>query len=554
MVVILRKITKILGKPGTGKTTFLASKIIEKIDSGLSFDDILFTTYSRSASRAMYEKLSSEKGVKKKELLNFGTIYRLANRTLDLKKENYVKMEHYLRFSNDNGIDFDPSGMHVKKIEDLDEFGTTGDHVVYVEGNILFTWWQILKCIYSYNDNVKKAIRQYIFLNEKQQSAIIHSIDHVIDFYEKWEDYKRELEIYEYQDLLQELIVARKPYFTPFKFAFIDETHDFGHLQMSVLNMWCNDDSVERVYICHDPLQCIYKFTGSDPSIVGSLVADEDILLKKSYRVPEIPWGLSTRMAKSINDHSMEGISPADKQGDVIYVDSLRNRIIKDSLYTDEKTFFLLRRNRDISELLKILEIKRIPVGGIGRTKTIWQGKRFRDVYNLVVRLEKDLPLNKEEVRSLIKVVPVKGNLKRGVKTDFDKRKYKIWGKENKDYKLIEDSTSLFYGLFEGNIGSPYDIKDIISHPTVNLNVKMKEYIEKITDNDILAEKANRWVGTFHASKGLEANNVVLFDFYLREGWDVVDETRLAYVGVTRTRDKIFLKGINEEGFIEQFI
>jgi superfamily I DNA/RNA helicase len=61
-------------------------------------------------------------------------------------------------------------------------------------------------------------------------------------------------------------------------------------------------------------------------------------------------------------------------------------------------------------------------------------------------------------------------------------------------------------------------------------------------------------VGTFHASKGLEANNVVLFDFYLREGWDVVDETRLAYVGVTRTRDKIFLKGINEEGFVEQFI
>ena len=83
----------------------------------------------------------------------------------------------------------------------------------------------------------------------------------------------------------------------------------------------------------------------------------------------------------------------------------------------------------------------------------------------------------------------------------------------------------------------------------------MKEYIEKITDKDILADKVNRWIGTFHASKGLEADNVVLFDYYLRDEWNVVDETRLAYVGVTRTRDKIFLKGIfNEEGFIEQFI
>lgn len=553
-MIILRKITKILGKPGTGKTTFLANKIIEKIDNGLSFDDILFTTYSRSASRAMYEKLYSEKGVKKKELTNFGTIYSLANKTLDLKKENYVKRENYLSFSNEYGIDFDPSGMHVKKIEDIEEFGTTGDNMVYVEGNILFAWWQILKCIYSYDENVKKAIRQYVFLNEKQQSSIAHSIDHVIDFYEKWEDYKKENEIYEYQDLLQGLLITEISYFTPFKFAFIDEAHDFGHLQMSVLNMWCNADSVERMYVCHDPLQTIYRFTGSNPSIVGSLVADEDIVLKKSYRVPEIPWKLATQMAISINDHSMEGISSSDKRGDVIYVDSLRNMLMKDFLYTDEKTFFLLRRNRDITELLNILEGNRIPVGGIGRTKTIWQGKRFRDVYNLVVRLERNLPLNKDEVRSLILITPVKGNLKRGVKTDFKKKKYKIWGNENKESKLIEDNTSLFYGLFEGNIGSPYDIKDIISHPNVNLNVRMKKYIEKITDKDILAEKVNRWAGTFHASKGLEADNVVLFDFYLRDEWDVVDETRLAYVGVTRTRDKIFLKGISEEGFIEQFI
>lgn len=550
----MRKITKILGKPGTGKTTFLANKIIEKIDNGLSYDDILFTTYSRSASRAMYEKLYIEKGVKRKELANFGTIYSLANKTLDLKKENYVKREDYLSFSNEYGIDFDPSGMHVKKIEDIEEFGTTGDNMVYVEGNILFAWWQILKCIYSYDENVKKAIRQYVFLNEKQQSAIAHSIDHVIDFYEKWEDYKKENDIYEYQDLLQALITRKISYFTPFKFAFIDEAHDFGHLQMSVLDMWCNADSVERMYVCYDPLQTIYKFTGSDPSIVGSLVADEDIVLKKSYRVPEIPWKVATRMAVSINDHSMEGIFSSDKVGDVIYVDSLRDMLMKDFLYTDEKTFFLLRRNRDITELLDILEGNRIPVGGIGRTRTIWQGKRFRDVYNLVVRLERNLPLNKDEVRSLILITPVKGNLKRGVKNDFQKKKYKIWGNENKESKLIEDNTSLFYGLFEGNIGSPYDIKDIISHPTVNLNVRMKKYIEKITDKDILAEKVNRWAGTFHASKGLEADNVVLFDFYLRDEWDVVDETRLAYVGITRTRDKIFLKGINEEGFIEQFI
>ncbi len=553
---MLMKVTKILGKPGTGKTTFLADKILEKTEAKYSFDDILFTTYSRSASRAMYEKLYKEKGLKRKDLVNFGTIYVLANRTLGLGDENYIKLNDYTIFSVEQGIDFDPSGMTTKKIEDIEEFGTAGDNMVYVEGNILFTWWQILKCLYVYDSDVKKAIRQYIFLNKKQQSSFEHSIDHIIDFYEKWEQHKDENRKYEYQDMLQEIFIEKIPYLFPFKFAFIDEAHDFGHLQMGVLNMWCKDKNVERIYICYDPLQTIYKFTGSDPQIIDSLFADENIVLKKSYRVPKIPWGMAVRIASSINDYSMEGISPADKRGDIIYVDSIRDLLLKKFIHSDEKTFFLLRRNREITELLELMERARIPIKGIGRTKTIWHGKHFHNIYNLVVRLEKDLPLNKEEVRSLVMTVPVKGVLKRGIKSDFKKGKYKIWGKDDiSKEKIIEDKTSLFYGLFEGNIGSPYEVKELISHPNVNLRIKMKEYIEKITDKDILADKINRWIGTFHASKGLETDNVVLFDYYLRDEWNVVDETRLAYVGVTRTRDKIFLKGIfNEEGFIEQFI
>jgi len=548
------KIIKVLGKPGTGKTTYLANKIIEKTNKGYSFDDIVFTTYSRTASRAMYNKLFEEIGVKRKELSNFGTIYRLANRTLGLHDDNYIKLKDFVLFSGRHGIEFDKSEMTVKKIEEIDEFGLVAEGIGYVEGNLLFTWWQVLKCLFVTDNKIKNAMRKYFFLNNKQQNELSHRhINQIMDFYDLWEKYKQESEKYEYQDMLQELFLKQIPYM-PFKFMFIDETHDFGLLQMSLLSFWYSQEDVEQVYICYDPMQTIYKFTGSNPDIVDNIHADKNIILKKSYRVPEIPWGVATRMARSINDNSMSGVSSSGKQGDILYVDSIRNLFLNEFLYTNEPTFFLLRKNQEVKELMYLLERQRIPVRGLGRTKTIWEGKDFRNIYNLLVRLEKNLPLNKYEVKSLIMRLPVKGILKRGVKEDFRKSSFKLWD-SNANSKLIDDQLSLFFGIFEKDIGSIHDIKEIISYPKVNLNNKKKEYLRQVTSKDMLAEKVTRWLGTYHSSKGLEAKNVVLFDYYLRDNWDVIDETRLAYVGVTRTTDKVFLKGIFEnDGFIEQFI
>ena len=548
----MRKVIKILGKPGTGKTTFLANKILEKTSNGYGFDDILFVTYSRSASRAMFQKLY-EKGIERKHLTNFGTIYKLTNKTLNLSDDNYIEIKDFERFAGEQGLLFDPSMFSVKQLDEVDEFGLCGDTSVYVEGNVLFPWWQFLKCVFVTDSRVKRAIRCFYGLGYNQQRVFMHrSIDHIVRLYELWEEYKESENKFEYQDMLQNVLEYDVGYVNPFRFAFVDEAHDFGLLQMSVLDMWCSDDYVLEEYICYDPLQTIYRFTGSNPRIVENIRGDENIVLEKSHRVPEMPWNLAIKLARFINDDSMKGIKACDKRGSVRFVDDLRSFLKTNRLDVSVSSFFLLRRNEDVRLFLDFMERFRLPVRGIGRTRTVWDIKYFRDIYNLLICLDKEKPPEREEVRSLLLRLPA-SLLKHGLKQDYKTRKYKHWG-DDEGVKLFDDKLSLFYSVFRGDVGSVHDVKDILMQPRVKLSNRQKMYLRDTSRDDLLVRDLRWFAGTFHASKGLEADNVFLFDYPLRDGWNVADETRLCYVGVTRTLDSCFIIGNERGGFIEQFI
>jgi len=169
----MRKIIKVMGKPGTGKTTFLANKMIELNEKGVSYDEMLFTSFSRSAARAMWDKLYDKQGIQRKDLNNFGTLHSLSSKTLELKKENFIDgLSDYIWFCGRYSIDFDPAGKTIKKIEDIDGFGITGDKTVCVEGNILFDWWQRLKLVYETDEIVKKMMKTYFGLSTKEQDEM----------------------------------------------------------------------------------------------------------------------------------------------------------------------------------------------------------------------------------------------------------------------------------------------------------------------------------------------------------------------------------------------
>lgn len=545
------RITKILGKPGTGKSTYITNKIIEKVDNGCTFDDILFTSYSRSASRAIFDKLCVG-DIDRKDLEHFGTIYRLANKTLELGKHNYITIEDFEYFAKCNMMDFDVTAFKNQQLTEVDEFGFSGNEKKreLVEGNILYVWWQTLKCIFIYDETIKKAIFARIMLNIKEQEVIerTKTIHDIVYLYEKWEEYKKESEKFEYQDMLQYIFLNQMEYFSPFEYMFLDETHDFGHLQMEVLKLWWNNDSVRQVYITFDPMQCIYRFTGSDPSVIDGILGDKDIVLKKSHRVPHDPWVIATKMARSIKDFSMEGVKSSDENGKVLHIDNIRNLMLMmvKNIPIDTSTFLLLRTNREIGDMLKVLYNRRVPAYGLGRTNTLWKSKFFRDIYNLLVSLERGEQPQREDIRSCFMTMPAT-LLERGVKTDYNKRRFKLW----KQPRIVDDKTSLFYSHFKGDVGSTKDLKEILMQPRIKLHKNHREYLLTTNSKDVFARNINRYVGTIHSSKGLEADNVVIMDYKMGDMWDVVDETRLCYVGVTRTLNNLCIVG---DEFIANFL
>lgn len=549
-----------MGKPGTGKTTYLANKILEKMGAGNASEDIFFTSFSRSASRAMFLKLKEQGFIGKDLRKTFGTIYHHANTALAFNEDNYIRRDDYDKFCQQESIEFDAYHFSERKIEDIEEFGLTNDNGVYAEGNILFNWWSLLKLVFIDNDSVKKNMRTYYKLNGQQQSELSNrSIDQIIRFFDEWEAYKNKNNRYEFVDLLQICLMNKYPFPYPFKYVFLDESHDFGPLQMELIKLWYSSPSVEEVYICWDPLQTIYTFTGANPNIVKDIKTDDEpIVLKKSYRVPKIPWEFAKKIAKTLNDLSMEGIDSSDEEGDILFCETLKELFSFDFIRSDETMFFLCRKNVDVSKLQGVFQRLRIPVRGLGKGRqTIWSSEKFKNIYQLFIKLDKgEIPL-REEIRSLLQVIPA-SYLVRGVKQDFIKRRFNIWGKDGFDKeKLIDDKMTIFFNLFKLNVDSLEKLKDLLSQPSIKqLTDCMKDYLLKTNKNDLSAVKVNRFIGTYHSSKGLDADNVILFDYMLNPDWDTSEETRLVYVGVTRTKNRliIFTGNVDEyDGFVESF-
>ncbi len=227
----------VLACPGSGKTTTLTKKIIQLYNSGVSLKRILTVTFTRRATKEMYERISNEISISKSEQRNISTLHSFGCRILYKYKDVVGLREDFTVALNSE------KEAIVKTI-----IPTEGDTDAIISGFL------------EYVSSIKNGfvINKFQFTLEQFNEYCEKMIEsNLIDL----DDY-----IYLPVKILTGNKFIRDKISTKFDYIFVDEYQDINKIQNDFLDLLINDNT-NVVYVGDDD-QSIYEFRGSNPNFI----------------------------------------------------------------------------------------------------------------------------------------------------------------------------------------------------------------------------------------------------------------------------------------------
>lgn len=506
----MAEIVKIFGAPGTGKTSTLIRLLNEELESSdVTLKDVVFVSFSNSAIDEVCERLNIRKGAKSAPF--FRTLHGLALKELirieiytseqvrKLQKIGFVEGAQ-AEFCREMGIPFDK-----------------GDHVGASDllGNRAFTAWSaVIGEFYPKHRDVERCLEELYALFPEYGEII-----------ESWLRFKNELRFFDYNDILIEFYE-----FEPLidaKIGFFDEVQDFNRLEFEILKEIIS--GLERVYLAGDDDQAIYSWKGAKPEFFLNLKGEERVL-SKTYRLPSRIWEFAQEIITQVEVRKPKEIETR-REGGVVKVfepitleEITKLAVALAKKYPNLTVFLLFRTNHMVYSAESILLEHAVPFRKL-KGYSIWD-KELVTAWNIIAKIRNGQNLSIDEWIFLVEhanpeIIP------EGYREDL--------------IKTLKN---------EGSI--PIELMSAIRSvsPLVDLfkvrRKKTKELLKKAWQ-PIKFEEINLYVDTIHASKGKEADIVVLadaitstIDSAIRNGFRD-SELRVFYVGVTRARKAVFV-------------
>ncbi|QAA34096.1 ATP-dependent helicase [Clostridium manihotivorum] len=250
--------TLVIAAPGSGKTMVIINRIKFLIEQKkVDPSNIVVITFTRAAAQNMKDRFT--KLCKLNNYPFFGTFHGLFYKILKRHQRNVDLINPSEGYRLINKV----------LLEKLDEVGE--EKVKEVLNNI-----SIFKTSNTSIDEFETSISKEVF----------------IECYEKYEDYKKQRNLMDFDDLqlrCKELFL-REPkilngYRKLFRYILVDEFQDCDDLQISLLKLLNNSNSVFAV---GDEDQCIYTFRGSKPEYMvefhNNFEQGEKFYLNYNYR------------------------------------------------------------------------------------------------------------------------------------------------------------------------------------------------------------------------------------------------------------------------------
>ncbi|MGC8581817.1 MAG: UvrD-helicase domain-containing protein [Thermoplasmata archaeon] len=579
----------VIANPGTGKTTELAKKVIELINSGVKEKDILCITFTTKAAKEMSEKIyktALEKDIKiNLNDLAIHTFHSYAYDYLESIGEEYnVISNNILRFSI------------FKTFEKLNAFNYSEEYVI---SDIVPKTENAIRYLKSFgitpddikrNMDIAKKELEIIYNNEKintiSQGECEKFLEYFLEAYENYEKSKPEGFI-DYADMLLEFIRKYDKNTRHYKHVLVDELQDVNELEAKIAIL-----SGDILFLVGDRKQAIFGFQGGSVKNFDKFRERAMVsTLSTNYRSTEniLKYSkthfLSNTKIGDYNGELQDFKSYNNTTGDIVKVcvaENTENAAVKltaelSQNNPNEKIAIITRTNGQLLKISKMLDAKNIPY-----TSTISNSTSVHATKE-IIKFLKGLFYDNFDIISSALFTPFSGL---SMKEAFD-----AISSSDKDLHKLENFAKAFFDMRKNNnienlrnlfethimpISASINKEYFITSVALLKNIQeFFEVVSKSSKEDLfhyleITEESYEPIGkakgitltTVHKAKGLEFDRVVYIPKKTRNNFSFVDavvysilksknidikdeleeeEIRIDFVAFTRSKKELYI-------------
>ena len=282
-------IRKILGPPGTGKTTKLLKYVQTFLKLGTPIERIGYFAFTKKAATEAKErmlKLFPQYGYR--DLKHFQTLHSLAFTSLGMKKDNVMQSEHYEEIGKTIGVQ-------------VSVYKGGEEETGYIDSDS--EYFNLINIARIKDVSTKDEYDTDLYSDDMDYN-LVEIIEAELN------NYKKSFALYDFTDMIEKFIGSELC--PKFDVVFIDEAQDLSPIQWKMYDII--KQNTKTMILAGDDDQAIYGWAGADVQRFQEEPAKEKIL-PQSYRVPIRVQQVADSIISQIDTRIMKLWNPRNEEG-----------------------------------------------------------------------------------------------------------------------------------------------------------------------------------------------------------------------------------------------
>jgi len=489
------KIAKIIGPPGTGKTTYLLEQI-QRAAQKYYPERIGAVSYTKAAVTEMVDRVIKTTSVTRRMVKNIRTVHSLCFELLKLKTDQVAEKQAHDFNEKNPGYGFSPNNS--LRADDLPIMTSSARHE---RNNELYRQMQVLR-----NRLVPQA---------KWPGPVIR-------FYELWSDWMHKEGLVDFTGMIE--TACRNELKPDIDVLFVDECQDTTPLQLSLLKIWSLQTD-NTIYV-GDSDQAIFRFSGAVPEAFRDLEHDWQTVLSQSYRVPKAVHEYAQKIIGRVKARENAEYKPVEAEGRLLRIKD-PDLSLEGSHMILARCNYQLRRWREF--LLKHKRVWHNPYRPDDKSWNPLKTKAFKSCL-AYFNIKNSKTISLSDLKTMIAGLRTKTCLQHGAKKVLEG----LAGPETLDvFDLPALGFTPEFMSFELPLDELFKAK---GGSVLQSMIEQGYSVEDLKSGPVT-------IGTIHSVKGGESDNVWI-DTTGHSRMHLAsmdDEHRIAYVAITRAKQTVGL-------------